>query len=102
MTDIVKARRESMRWLLLNALNNARPLGAMDVLVLSVVQAIFPDATANELHAQLAYLEDKELVDISRKPDGHWHSVLSSDGIDVVEYTIDCPAGIARPTKYWG
>jgi hypothetical protein len=102
MTDIVKARRESMRWLLLNALNNARPLGAMDVLVLSVVQAIFPDATANELHAQLAYLEDKEFVDISRKPDGHWHSVLTSDGIDVVEYTIDCPAGIARPTKYWG
>lgn len=102
MTDIVKARRESMRWLLLNALNNARPLGAMDVLVLSVVQAIFPDATANELHAQLAYLEDKKLVDIIRKPDGHWHSVLSSDGIDVVEYTIGCPAGIARPTKYWG
>ena len=40
MTDIVKARRESMRWLLSNTLNNARPLGAMDVLLLSVVQAI--------------------------------------------------------------
>ena len=102
MTDLVKARRENMRWLLLNALNNARPLGAMDVLVLTVVQAIYPDATANELHAQLAYLENKELVVINRKPDGHWHSVLSSDGIDVVEYTIDCPAGIARPAKYWG
>ena len=59
MTDLVKARRENMRWLLLNALNNARPLGAMDVLVLTVVQAIYPDATANELHAQLAYLENK-------------------------------------------
>jgi len=102
MTDLVKARRENMRWLLLNALNNARPLGAMDVLVLTVVQAIYPDATANELHAQLAYLENKELVDINRKPDGHWHSILSSNGIDVVEYTVDCPAGIARPTKYWG
>ena len=102
MTDIVKARRESMRWLLSNTLNNARPLGAMDVLLLSVVQAIFPDATANELHVQLAYLEDKGLVDIMRQRDGHWHSVLSSDGIDVVEYTIDCPAGIARPAKYWG
>ena len=89
MTDIVKARRESMRWLLSNTLNNARPLGAMHVLLLSVVQA-------------LAYLEDKGLVDIKRQPDGHWHSVLSSDGIDVVEYTIDCPAGIARPAKYWG
>jgi hypothetical protein len=32
MTDIAKARRESMRWQLLNALNKARPLGAMDVL----------------------------------------------------------------------
>ena len=102
MTDLVKARRENMRWLLLNALNNARPLGAMDVLVLTVVQAIYPDATANELHAQLAYLENKELVDISRKPDGHWHSLLNSNGIDVVEYTVGCPAGIARPTKYWG
>ena len=76
MTDLVKARRENMRWLLLNALNNARPLGAMDVLVLTVVQAIYPDATANELHAQLAYLENKELVDIIRKPDGHWHYIL--------------------------
>lgn len=102
MTDLVKARRENLRWLLLNALNNARPLGAMDVLVLTVVQAIYPDATANELHAQLAYLENKELVDINRKPDGHWHSILSSNGIDVVEYTVDCPAGIARPAKYWG
>ena len=102
MTDLVKARRENMRWLLLNALNNARPLGAMDVLVLTVVQAIYPDATANELHAQLAYLENKELVVINRKPDGHWHSLLNSTGIDVVEYTVDGPAGIARPTKYWG
>jgi len=102
MTDLVKARRENMRWLLLNALNNARPLGAMDMLVLTVVQAIYPDSTANELHAQLAYLENKELVDINRKPDGHWHSILSSNGIDVVEYTVDCPAGIARPAKYWG
>lgn len=102
MTDLVKARRENMRWLLLNTLNNARPLGAMDVLVLTVVQAIYPDATANELHAQLAYLENKELVVITRKPDGHWHAFLNSNGIDVVEYTIDCPAGIARPTKYWG
>ncbi|OTG87686.1 hypothetical protein B9T31_04095 [Acinetobacter sp. ANC 4558] len=102
MTDLVKARRESMRWLLLNALNNARPLGAMDVLVLTVVQAIYPDATANELHAQLAYLENKALIDITRNPDGHWHSTLNSNGIDIVEYTVNCVAGIARPTKYWG
>lgn len=101
MTDIVKARRESMRWLLLNALNNARPLGAMDQLMLTVTQDMYPDTTANELHQQLEYLKDKDLVDIEKRPDGHWHAKLNSNGIDVVEYTIDCPAGIARPTKYW-
>lgn len=101
MTDIVKARRESMRWLLLNALNNARPLGAMDQLMLTVTQDMYPDTTANELHQQLEYLKDKDLVDINKRPDGHWHAKLNSNGIDVVEYTIDCPAGIARPAKYW-
>lgn len=101
MTDIVKARRESMRWLLLNALNNARPLGALDQLMLTVTQDMYPDTTANELHQQLEYLKDKDLVDIDKRPDGHWHAKLNSNGIDVVEYTIDCPAGIARPTKYW-
>lgn len=101
MTDLVKARREGMRWLLLTALNNARPLGAMDQLMLTVTQDMFPDATANELHQQLEYLEDKKLVDIEKRPDGHWHSKLSATGVDVVEYTEHCPAGIARPQKYW-
>lgn len=100
--DLTKARRESMRWLLLNGLNKARPLGAMDILLLSVVQAIYPDATPNELQGQLGYLKDKKLVDILIQPDGYWHIKLNAEGIDVVEYTVDCPAGIARPTKYWG
>lgn len=102
MTDILRARRESMRWTLLNGLNNARPLGAMDVLLLSVVQSLYPDATAKELHAELEYLESKDLVVITRRPDGHWHSKLSGKGIDVVEYTVACPAGINQPAKYWG
>lgn len=102
MTDIAKARREGMRWLLMNALNNARPLGAMDQLLLTVAQDMYPDTTANELHQQLEYLNDKDLVDIEKRPDGHWNSKLNSNGIDVVEYTEHCPAGIARPAKYWG
>lgn len=102
MTDLIKARRESMRWQLLNALNKARPLGALDELLLSVMQAIYPDCTAKELHTELEYLEDRKLVDIGKKPDGHWHSKLTHYGVDIVEYTVDCFAGIARPAKYWG
>ena len=37
----------------------------------------------------------------TKQPDGHWHSKLDRLGIDMVEYTIDCQAGIARPQKYW-
>jgi len=101
MTDIVKARREGMRWLFLTALNNARPIGAVDQLMLTVAQDMYPDTTANELHQQLEYLESKSLVEIEKRPDGHWHSKLSSFGVDVVEYTEHCPTGIARPQKYW-
>ena len=103
MTDIEleKARRESMRWQLLNALNKARPIGAMDVLLLSALQALYAATTVTELHSQLEYLSDRKLVEIHKQPDGHWHSKLTHHGIDVVEYTVDCHAGIARPTKYW-
>lgn len=101
MTDLEKARRESMRWQLLNALNKARPIGAMDTLLISVMQAIYSDCSVNELHSQLEYLESRKLVEIQRKPDGHWHSKLTHYGIDIVEYTTDCYDGIARHVKYW-
>ena len=97
----LKIRREGLRWHLLNALVKARPLGAMDTLLLDVMRALYPDTTPQELHVQLDYLEERKLVEITKQPDGHWHSKLDRLGIDMVEYTIDCQAGIARPQKYW-
>ena len=99
--DLLKTRRAGMRWHLINALDKARPIGALDTLLLDVMREIYPDATANELHQQLSYLEQKDMVDINRQPSGHWHGCLTADGVDVVEYTSDCPQGIARPIKYW-
>lgn len=99
--DLLKSRRESMRWHLLNALDKARPIGAIDVLLLDVVRCIYADATANEIHQQLDYLEGRHLVSLDKQPTGHWHAKLSHDGVDVVEYTTNCPVGIARPVKYW-
>lgn len=99
--DLLKVRRESLRWHLLNALDKARPLGALDILLLDVVRCIYADATANELHAQLDYLHSHHFVELTKRPDGHWHAKLTHIGIDVVEYVADCPVGIARPDKYW-
>lgn len=41
MIDHVKVRRENLRWLILLTLNNARPIGASEEVVLSTAQAVF-------------------------------------------------------------
>ncbi|WP_295377203.1 hypothetical protein [uncultured Pseudacidovorax sp.] len=99
--DHAKLRRENMRWLILLALNNARPIGAAEQLVLVTAQAIYPDATPLEIRRELDYLAGRDLVKLVRAPGGQWHGSLTRYGTDVAEYTIDCEAGIARPEKYW-
>ena len=99
--DIAKHRRETLRWLILLTLNNARPLGAHENLVLSVAHAQFPDATPLELRRELEYLAGRDLVRVQRSPSGPWHTELMRHGVDIAEYTIDCEPGIARPVKYW-
>lgn len=101
MVDVAKVRREMMRWNIILTLNNARPIGAAEELILSVVQAISPDATPVEVRRELDYLEERELVKIVREPSGHWIADLTRHGVDLAEYTVDCDPGIARPKKYW-
>ncbi len=102
MIDQVKVRREALRWLILLTLNNARPLGAYEGPILSVAQSEYPDATHMELRRKLDYLEQRGLIELKKEPSGRWFAKLTRDGIDVAEYTVECEAGIARPTKYWG
>jgi len=99
--DHLKLRREALRWLILLTLNNARPIGAFEGVVLSVAQSEYPDATALELRRELDYLHDRELVKIDKQPNGKWFAELTRFGVDVAEYTVICEPGIARPAKYW-
>lgn len=101
MVDQSKVRRESMRWNILLTLNNARPIGAYEELVLSTIQAIYPDATALELRRELDYLADRSLVELKKEPSGRWFADVTRYGVDIAEYTVDCEPGIARPVKYW-
>jgi len=96
-----KARREGMRWHLINTLNKARPYTSSEVFLLDVMRGIYPDATAMELRQQLDYLKDRRLLVLTKQPSGMWFADLNRLGVDIAEYTIDCEAGIARPPKYW-
>lgn len=99
--DHTKARREAMRWTILLILNNARPVSTHESLVLSTMQAIYPDATALEVRRELNYLHDRLLIVVKKEPSGVWYAELTALGVDVAEYTVDCHPGIARPAKYW-
>ena len=101
MIDTAKVRRESMRWNILLILNNARPVGAYEELVLATLQSIYPDASALELRRELDYLADRQLVTLNKEPSGRWFAELNRHGTDVAEYTVECDPGIARPQKYW-
>lgn len=100
--DHTRIRRENIRWQILLTLNNARPIGAYEEVILSVIQAMYPDATALELRREMDYLADRILVELRKEPTGRWFAELTRDGVDVAEYTVDVEPGIARPAKYWG
>lgn len=98
--DLEKSRRENLRWIILLALNSARPIGANEFIILMAVQGVIPDVTNLELRRELGYLKDRQLIEISTD-NNNWFAKLTRDGIDIVEYTATCDAGIFRPAKYW-
>lgn len=97
--DLAKARRESIRWLILRALDYGRPMPVHEAMLLSITQAIYSDSTPHELRREMDYLADRDLIKIDRKPDGVWWADMTRYGVDVAEYTIECEPGIARPRK---
>lgn len=101
MIDPAKARREYLRWVILVTLNTSRPVDPHEAVVLTTIQAVYPDATPLELRKELDYLADRSLVTLDKKPSGQWICGLTHYGVDIAEYTIECHPGIARPAKYW-
>lgn len=97
--DIVKRRREHIRWILLRALDNARPEGTNESVLLMTIQGLYSDATQREIRRELDYLRDRRVVSIADQHTGLWHAELARYGVDIVEYTVECEPGIARPAR---
>jgi len=99
--DPARARRELIRWYLLLAIYHARPEAAVEAILEGTLRTLYADITALEIRQQLDYLAHRELISVRKEPSGRWWAELSSTGVDVVEYTVDCAPGIGRPVKYW-
>jgi hypothetical protein len=101
MIDVERANRENIRWLILLTLNSARPVGARESLILATLRAVPAPLTEHELRRELDYLEERGLVHILGRDSPQWSAQLTREGVDVVEYTVPCEPGVARPQKYW-
>lgn len=95
--EMLRARREAIRWHLLDLANVSRPNGINTAAMLSVVKSVYPDATHQEVRRELDYLEAREMVVIAKDPLDNWFVDLTRTGIDFAEYTIAAQPGVARP-----
>lgn len=92
-----RARREEIRWFLLRTMDIARPAEATLRMLHGVVIGLYPDATDMEVQRELDYLKGRDLISLRTDPLGQLRAKLERFGVDVVEYTVDCEPGIARP-----
>lgn len=89
-------RKESIRWILINACSFGGRHGITDTMALQVVVSQFSDVDRERIRAELTYLEGKELITIE-KAAVDWRYFLTADGVDVVEGNAECPVGIRCP-----
>jgi len=90
-----------MRWNIMRCLDHARPAGASEQIIVETMRVLYPDVTPLEVRRELSYLDERVLVEVEVEPIGYWRAQLTRHGVDVVEYTVDCQPGVARPPKYW-
>jgi hypothetical protein len=98
--DLEQKQREAARWRVLRVLDAGRPISVSDAIIWRVLNDIQIPFSMNQVRRELTYLRDLHLVELEDR-DADWTAKLTASGVDVVEYTIPAPPGIARPRKYW-
>lgn len=99
MIDLRKSAIELARWYILVALNAGRPAGVSEELLVRVLADTDYKLTPHELRRELDYLRDRSLITLRGEAEDRWVADLTALGVDVVEYTVECKPGIARPPK---
>ena len=100
MIDHLRAEREAFRWMILLALNHARPSGTTDHVLLRTAQDIYMSVTTDVIRREMGYLAGHGLLTVNKANPHAWHAELTSNGVDVVEYRAKAPDGVARPDQW--
>jgi len=92
----------SLRWSLLRTTHVGGYLGATETMCREVAAAEFLGVTRDDIRDQLDYLERRKLADVTRHEIDPWRVRLTRYGTDLVEYQVECDAGIRRPPRIDG
>lgn len=100
---IERARRENLRWRVLECVHAARvgdPDGGVMESVLHRALNIAPaQITRTELRMALDWLRDNELISLDVSNAGNWYAELRPLGHNCIEYPEECPRGISPPPE---
>ena len=99
--DLEQKQREEARWRALRVLDAGRPIAVSENIVWRVLNDVRLRLSVNEVRRELDYLRTLGLVEIEGEDGPEWYAKLTARGVDVVEYTVEAPPGVARPRKYW-
>jgi DNA-binding transcriptional ArsR family regulator len=99
--DLEQKQREEARWRILRVLDAGRPIAVSENIVWRVLHDIRLPMSISSVRREIDYLRDLGLAEVEGEDTETWFSKLTARGVDVVEYTIAAPAGVARPRKYW-
>jgi DNA-binding transcriptional ArsR family regulator len=99
--DLEQKQREDARWRILRVLDAGRPIPVSENIVWRVLHDIRLPMSVSTVRREIDYLRDLGLVDVEGEDTETWFAKLTAQGVDVVEYTIPAPAGVARPREYW-
>jgi hypothetical protein len=99
--DIEQKQREEARWRILRVLDAGRPIGVSENVIWRVLHDVRLPLSITVVRRELDYLRNLGLIQIEGEDTGVWCGKLTAPGVDIVEYTVEAPPGIARPRKYW-
>lgn len=101
MDEMAQAEREVARWLILMALNQTNPSPCGESLLRTLLRTQGLEFSERDVRRDLDYLRLRELVTLRRGDDvPMWLASITRAGVDLVEYTVPCEPGIARPPRY--
>ncbi|MBL8471362.1 MAG: hypothetical protein JNM98_06140 [Rhodocyclaceae bacterium] len=98
VSDAVR-ERYVIRWRLMRCLYLAGGLPTAEGICARHLADMGYASDPHTVRRQLDYLERRSMVEIVDRAATHWLARLTRPGTDVVEYSVDCRPGIARPPK---